>query len=120
MNGNPASFKREPLWWIASVQGIVQAIFILLNSFNVPITGAQQAAITGVILVVCTAWGRSQVYSPVNSQGQPIAAVGPNEYAEILNTPPPVQTAGAPQKTPEQLLADYKARMRQPQPEPVP
>jgi hypothetical protein len=38
--------------------------------------------------------------------------IGPNEYKAILDTPPPAQGA-VPQKTPEQLLADYKERLRQ-------
>ncbi len=91
-----ASFNREPLWWLAGAQGIVQAIFILLDSFHVGITSAQQAAITGLILVLSTAWGRSKVYAPINAQGQPVATTAPNpETAPPIPLAPPPPAANA-------------------------
>lgn len=116
-------FKREPLWWLAGAQGVVQALFIVLDSFHVGITSAQQAAITGLLLAVSTALGRSQVYAPVNAAGEPVAKTEkdpatappltpdvppPDEYADILANQHPESA----KKSQEQLLADYKERQR--------
>jgi hypothetical protein len=107
-----ASFNREPLWWIAGGQGIIQAVILLLTSFNVPITSAQQAAITGLFIVLGTAWGRSKVWAPVNAQGQPVAVVP----KPPVPTPPADEYAYAAkegtlgQPTDEELLEAYKKR----------
>ena len=118
----PTSFNREPLWWLAAAQGIVQAIFILLSTFGVPITTAQQAAITGLLLAASTAWGRSKVWAPVNKEGLPVAVVpklAPSDGTTVSPPTPPADeyayhakegTIGQP--TDEELLAAYKKRTR--------
>jgi hypothetical protein len=123
----PTSFNREPLWWIAAGQGIIQAIFVLLASFNVPITSAQQAAITGLFIVLGTAWGRSKVFAPVDAVGRPIMVVHPEPHFQEARGDGPEQTWPSPpfieeerRETPRQstgaedrekeLLDDYKKR----------
>ena len=108
------SFQREPVWYIAAGQGIIQAVILLLTSFNVPITSAQQAAITGVALAVGAAWARSKTFAPVNAAGQPVVAIPDRRAAERPddNFAGSLDRVAPEHKSDEQLLADYKERQK--------
>ena len=54
--------SREPvLWLVAGGTGLAQAIMQTMIAFNVPISNAQQAAITSLVGVIVALLARTQV-----------------------------------------------------------